>query len=456
VVILCGFSPHLATIFKNRCYTEKGLELDFKIPDYFDHSVERASRLMSQNIIREKIRVGQLKVGMYVCDLDRPWLETPYPLQGFILQSEDEIQDLMNLCEFVYIDINQEIESEIPSFSQHQEYTFSDSDKHHVHKVKYTDSAPMKKELKAVKAQFEDFSLNTEALVRNLKKGQKLDLSKFRESTKQMVESVVRNPDAVLWLVRLKKSDDYMYQHSLRCSVLAVAFGRQLGLTKRQLNNLAVGAALLDIGKLQLPKSLLNKPGKLSESEFELVRDHVRMSIEMIKESGKDSKEVIDMVASHHERMNGKGYPEKLKGNDIPLFGRIAAIVDCYDAISTTRAYAPAMSPADAVRKLYEWRNVDFHPALVEVFIQALGIYPAGSLVELSTGEVGVVMSEYRTRRLRPTIMLILDQNKHLYDEFPTIDLYETEMTEDGRNINISQSLEPGSYGIDPSALLLG
>jgi HD-GYP domain-containing protein (c-di-GMP phosphodiesterase class II) len=411
---------------------------------------------MSSNIIREKVRVGKLKVGMYVCDLDRPWLETPYPLQGFTLQSENEIQDLMKFCEFVYIDMNQEIEDNHSIYGQSAVAEFSKRDKQYVHQVDYADSTPMKKELKVAKVQFDDFSLNTEALVKNLKKGQKLDLSKFRESTRQMVESVVRNPDAVLWLVRLKKSDDYMYQHSLRCSVLAVAFGRQLGLTKRQLNNLAIGAALLDIGKLKLPKSLLNKPGKLNEEEFKLVRDHVRLSIEMIKESGKDSKEIVEMVASHHERMNGKGYPEQLKGNDIPLFGRIAAIVDCYDAISTQRTYAPALSPSEAVRKLYEWRHVDFHPALVEVFIQALGIYPAGSLVELTTGEVGIVMSEYRTRRLRPTIMLILDANKHLYDEFPTIDLYKTETTADGTKINIRQSLEPGSYGIDPSELLLG
>ncbi len=162
------------------------------------------------------------------------------------------------------------------------------------------------------------------------------------------------------------------------------------------------------------------------------------------------------MIAHHHERVNGKGYPNKLKGNDIPLFGRIAAIVDCYDAISSNRSYAKAISPAEAVRKLYEWRDIDFHAALVEVFIQALGIYPAGSMVELSTGEVGVVMSEYRARRLRPKVMVILDKDKRLLAEFPTIDLYLVSQNEAGEEINIKQSLEPGSYGVNPSELLLG
>jgi len=411
---------------------------------------------MSTQIIREKVQVGKLQVGMYVCELDRPWLETPYPLQGFSIQSEAEIQDLMNFCEFVFIDIRITQENELKLLQQANKPTFSKHDQRIIHQVAYNDSASMEKELPKAKHDFDAFSLNTEKLIENIKNGQSLDLLEFREAAKQMVESVIRNPDAVLWLVRLKHSNDYMYQHSLRCSVLAIAFGRQLGMTKRQLNNLAIGAALMDIGKLKLPKTLLNRPGKLSKEEFEMIQDHVQLSIEMITESGKDSKDVLDMVATHHERMNGKGYPNQLAGADIPLFGRIAAIVDCYDAMSTNRSYASAISPAEAVRKLYEWRAIDFHPALVEVFIQALGIYPAGSLVELSTGEVGVVMSEYRSRRLRPCIMLILDRDKCMYSDFPTIDLYKAVETEAGEPINIKQSLEPGSYGIDPSELLLG
>lgn len=411
---------------------------------------------MSNSIIREKVFISKLQIGMYICELDRPWLETPYPLQGFFLETESDIQELLKFCNFVYIDVRRSTENELKRINDGLQPKFSKKDQRHIYRVKYQDSSSMEKELPPAKEQFDAMSVNTENLIKNLTKGKKLDLIKIKESAKQMVESVIRNPDAILWLMRLKQSDDYMYQHSLRCSILAIAFGRQLGLTKRQLNNLAVGAALMDIGKLKLPKTLLNRPGKLLVDEFEMIRDHVRLSLDMISESGQDSKDVYDMVATHHERMNGKGYPNGLKGKDIPLFGRIAAIVDCYDAISSNRAYAVALSPGDAIRKLYEWRKIDFHPALVEVFIQALGIYPAGSLVELSTGEVGVVMSEYRSRRLRPKIMLILDQNKCLYKEFPTIDLFEVTETKDGQKINIQHSLEPGCYGINPNELFLG
>jgi len=411
---------------------------------------------MPSSIIREKVRISGLKIGMYVCDLDRPWLETPYPLQGFSIAANEEIQELSQYCDFVYIDVKRTFENELKGLDNKGAINFSKQDKQLINKTKHIDSLSMEEELPHAYKHFESFSINTQSFLNGLKSGQSLDIKSFRESTKQMVESVVRNPDAMLWLVRLKRNDDYMYQHSLCCSVLAVAFGRQLGLNNRQLNSLAIGAALLDIGKLKLPKTLLNRPGKLCDDEFEMIRDHVRLSLDMIVESGNDSKDILDMVATHHERMNGRGYPNQLVGEDIPLFGRIAAIVDCYDAISTKRSYATALSPAEAVKKLYEWRNIDFHAPLVEVFIQALGIYPAGSMVELSTGEVGVVMSEYRTRRLRPKVMLILDQDKRMYEDFPIVDLFKTTETSDGVAINIKQSLEPGSYGINPSELMLG
>jgi len=408
------------------------------------------------NIVREKLSIGDLKVGMYVCDLDRPWLDTPYPLQGFFINNDSDIQALLGYCHYVYIDIHRGLDNELRrTFNDGLNPVFSEQDKQHVFQTSYKDSHSMEDELPKAREQFRAMSASTEVLLDNLAKGKKLDLKTFKESTRQMVESVIRNPDAILWLMRLKQSDNYLYQHSLRCSILVIAFGRQLGLTKRQLNNLAIGAALLDIGKLKLPKTLLNRPGKLYPDEFDMISDHVRLGLEMITQSGRVSQDVIEMVATHHERFNGKGYPAGLADCDIPLFGRIAAIVDCYDAISSNRSYAHALSPSEAVKKLYEWRNVDFHAPLVEVFIQALGIYPAGSLVELTTGEVGVVMSEYRSRRLRPKVMLILDEKKCLYKEFIAIDLYKTTQTEDGTNINIRQSLEPGSYGIDPSELLL-
>jgi len=161
------------------------------------------------------------------------------------------------------------------------------------------------------------------------------------------------------------------------------------------------------------------------------------------------------MIEYHHERHDGSGYPKGLKGDQIPIFARIAAIVDCYDAITSHRSYAKALPPSMAIKMLYEWRDVDFQAELVEEFIQAVGIYPAGTLVELSSGEVGVVLSEYRTRRLRPKVMILLDANKKPVTDVQTVNLLETTHTQDGKSLDIVNSLEPDAYGIDMAGIQL-
>jgi hypothetical protein len=161
------------------------------------------------------------------------------------------------------------------------------------------------------------------------------------------------------------------------------------------------------------------------------------------------------MMEFHHERHGGHGYPRGISGNDIPVFGRIAAIVDCYDAITSRRPYAPAMSPSHAVKKLYAWRDIDFDAELVEEFIQAIGIYPAGTLVELSNGEVGVATAGYRTRRLRPQLLLVLDRDKKPYAEPRPLDLLTVTHEQDGKPLEIATSLEPGSFGVNPETLVL-
>jgi HD-GYP domain-containing protein (c-di-GMP phosphodiesterase class II) len=165
--------------------------------------------------------------------------------------------------------------------------------------------------------------------------------------------------------------------------------------------------------------------------------------------------DVINMVAHHHERHNGTGYPEGLAGEKIPVFARIAAIVDCYDAITSHRSYARAVTPSAAIKMLYDWRDVDFQAELVEEFIQAVGIYPAGTLIELSSGEVAVVVAEYRTRRLRPQVMVLLDAEHQPLAEVKMIDLLSQTHTEDGEPLDIVTSLEPEAYGIDMAAIQL-
>ena len=179
------------------------------------------------------------------------------------------------------------------------------------------------------------------------------------------------------------------------------------------------------------------------------MRGHVKAGIEMIRGTPLVNTDVIDMIAHHHERHNGSGYPQGLSGDDIPVFARMAAIVDCYDAVTSHRGYARAISPSEAVKLLNDWKDVDFEGELVEEFIQAVGIYPAGTLVELSSGEVGVVMASDSGRRLRPRVLVLLDADKNELSTPRSVDLAPDSRGTEGAHLEILDSLEPNAHGID-------
>jgi HD-GYP domain-containing protein (c-di-GMP phosphodiesterase class II) len=211
----------------------------------------------------------------------------------------------------------------------------------------------------------------------------------------------------------------------------------------------------MDMGKLRVDPALLQAQRELGEEEATAVASHVGHGLEILNECGIINKDVIDMVAHHHERYDGSGYPNGLMRDEIPPFARIAGIVDTYDALTSRRYYARAVAPSDAIKLLYQSRDLDFQAELVESFIQAIGIYPAGTLVELSSGEVGVVVAEYRTRRLRPKVMVLLDANKKQLPISKLVDLQQDADSSGIPSLSIKRSLEPEAYDIDLSRVNL-
>lgn len=405
----------------------------------------------------EKIQASDLRVGMYVSSLDRPWLESPFLMQGFRIDSEEELSQLRELCDYVYIDVRQShVTRESPKATPGNrpgrplEEMFKERQLN-----SYRDQSDWSEEYPRAQVAVQSLADGIEAMFENVSRGGALDILRVRKSVEPMIDSISRNPDACIWLARLKQQDHYTYQHSLGASIWAVALGRQLGLPRSDLRSLAIGGLLFDIGKLRVDPALLNADRALTESELLQMREHVAFGVQMVRETGMMNTDVLDMVAYHHERHDGSGYPEGLAGDQIPVFARIAAIVDCYDAITSHRAYARATSPSAAIKKLYEWRGVDFQAELVEEFIQAVGIYPAGSLVELSSGEVAVVLAEYRTRRLRPRVMVLLGADKQALGDMRVLDLKEQTHTDTGQALDIVGSLEPEAYGIDMTAITL-
>lgn len=404
-----------------------------------------------------KIYTTDLEPGMYVSGLDRPWLDTPFTLQGFTLETDEDIRKLREFCRYVFVDTTKSKQDEVilrRKVRNRPRQTRQELFSNRTLKT-YKDNAPWDEEYPRAQVAVKSLAEGIDEMFNDVSRGQGLDVVRVKRSVEPMIDSVTRNPDACIWLARMKQEDQYTYQHSLGASIWAVALGRQLGLPKADLRSLAIGGLLFDVGKLRVDPALLRADRSLTDEEFDQVRGHVALGISMIEDSGLMNTDVLAMVQYHHERHDGSGYPEGLSGDDIPIFARIAAIVDCYDAITSHRSYARAIPPSTAIKMLYEWKDIDFQAELVEEFIQAVGIYPAGTLVELSSGEVAVVVAEYRTRRLRPQVMVLLDAKKQPLTEIRTIDLLNEKQTSDQEPLDIVGSLEADAYGIDMSAIKL-
>ncbi|MFV8816203.1 HD-GYP domain-containing protein [Haliea sp. E17] len=399
-----------------------------------------------------KVPTKDLGKGMFVSNLDRPWLGTPFLTQGFLIRTDDDIERVREFCEYVWVDVHKcvYVSEALARRAQGDRPRKTMREIFHGRDIaRYADEVTWKDEHPRAGKALDTLLDDITDLFQSVAEKGKVDTMRLRKSADPIVGSISRNPDACLWLGRLKQHDEYSYQHSLSTAIWAVSLGRQIGLHKRDLRSLAIGAVLMDVGKLLVDPELLQADRELTEEETREMRHHVAHGVHLVKKSGIINQDVVDIVAFHHERHNGSGYPRGLAGEQIPPFARIAAIVDTYDAITSRRSYAEAMSPAEAIKFLYSQRDKLFQAELVEAFIQAIGIYPPGSIVELTSGEVGIVIAESRTRRLLPKIILVLDRGKKEYAQPQIVDLQEAQVASNGGAVSISRSLEDGAYGID-------
>ncbi len=434
---------------------------------------------MTKELFQQKLATEKLTEGMYVAELDRPWTETPFLFQGFLIKSAEEVSTLQEYCEHVFIDVergdapsDQDIGAHSPSGSgavtgarQAGNGTNKQSPSGGEKKippapipppkVHYKVEVDVEEEIAVAKEAHKIITDQVSSVLDDVRVGKKAQISELKRAVVQMEESILRNPDAFMWLRRLKSKDSYTYAHCIDASVLAIAFGRQLGMPRGQIQTLALGALMFDMGKMKLPEELLSKPAALSEDEFKLIQKHVEFSVEIMRETKGMSEHAIEMAATHHERFDGSGYPNGSSGGEIPLMGRVAGIVDFFDAVTSDRPYAAAKSPHEAIRDLYALRNTAFQDELIEQFIQTLGAYPVGTLVELSNGEAGIVIGQNQVRRLRPKVMVVLDSNKTPLQMAPTRDLMVETTADDGSSLDIVRALEPGAYGIDPDEFYL-
>ncbi len=392
-----------------------------------------------------EVPVRGLRPGMYVAALDRPWLEVPFALQGFQIKDEEDAAFVARHCDYVYIDPLRKATGE-----------YLPKQRRRTRRTAEPDKVSLKSEFKRMDVEFDSAAGAIEKVFEQIRLHRRFDLSAMQDAISPLVDSVLRNRDALAALMRLKRKGDYLFNHSMACVVWASVLGRHLGIARHSLKQLALGVSVMDVGMTELPDEMLSKTGALEPQERELLRGHVAASLEIVRNSGEVAEPVLNLIACHHERHDGSGYPQQLSGNDIPMMARIAALVDSYDAMITERPYASARSSFVAIQELVDSKGLLFQDALVEQFVQAVGLFPTGSVVELNTGEVGVVVQQNDTRRLRPKIVLILDEHKQQRADFPLIDL--SKYSPDARGhatIWISRDLEAGAYGIAPDDYFL-
>lgn len=286
----------------------------------------------------------------------------------------------------------------------------------------------------------------------DIRAGNALQLGAVEEVIDDMVESMVRNPDAMMWVARMREQSMDTYGHGLNAAVNLVAFGRHLGYPKDNLSHLGLTGLLLDVGKIKLPIELLEKNDNLTTREFDLVKQHVQYGLDILHNTPNMHPNVLDGVAQHHERMNGSGYPFGLVGNDIGVFGRMAGIADSYSAMTQTRPYAESASPHEALQTLSDFGGSQFHAEMLEQFIQSIGAFPVGSLVELSTGEVAVVATHNKLKRLKPKVMIITEPDKSVR-KFPTTFDLLYDVSE--KPVYIRRGLPSNAFGLDPREFYL-
>lgn len=357
------------------------------------------SRPPSRLTQRVRMPVQELTLGMFVSELDRPWLDSPFLIQGFRIRTQDELRQLRALCNYVYVDVIRE-RTTCDSTGEQYERT------RYVEQVSFEEAIGPAMSIHARARQVVDDILHA------VRMGQAFSTAEAKAVLAACVDNMIGNPDAMLWLTLIKNKDEYTAEHSLNVALLAIALGRQVGLDKTELNKLGLCGMLHDVGKVKVPDDILNKEGALSPEEFELMKRHTVFGKQILMQKRDLHAGVVDVAFGHHERLDGRGYPRGLNARQIPWFAKLVAVVDTYDAITSTRVYSQARSTLDALRILENARGTHFDEELVIRFVQAVGVYPAGSIAELSTGEAGIVLPTPARHKLRPKVLLVRNAEK--------------------------------------------
>ena len=435
-------------------------------------------------IERLTIDSSNATIGMYVSKLDRPWLETPFVFQGFEIKDREELDMLQRYCSTVTVDVYRgsltqaQVRSLLATHAAQASTTPARTTtarepgklsrwlrnfllRHGIIGRKRRESTleadgyPVTTTVRGeAKPAFNAFARLCRAYDREVaaatQRG-KISRRALEKAVTPVIDSILRNPDAMAWTVFARRQLATATTRAVGTSVWCVMFGRQLAFERPELQELAIGGLLLDIGNVRLPQGLADYQGSLDATQLARMAEHVEHSADILHRSGSFGRNIIDMVAHHHERADGSGYPRGLAGTAIPPFARIAGIADAFDAMTSVNSYSPAYAAFDVARILNDMRGTQFDAEVVGQFLRTIGMFPTASVVELNTGMIGLVIEQNRNQPLRPKVMLLLDRDHRSLNQPKIIELRD--LSPDATQSNavwIARGHEHGAYGIDP------
>lgn len=405
---------------------------------------------------KRQISVSDLKLGMYISELDRPWTDTPFMFQGFYLRNSKQLDAVRKFCRSVFVDVERSEPDALARTGTFAPLAPSSAPGFAVRGTTcYPASTEVQDEIARAGAAFERLTGAVQELFRPLERGTPaLDATEVQTAAAQLAESIIRNPDALLLMSKMREASANAHARALQVSIIMMVFARHLQLDPDEMKLLGLLGLLQDIGKTRLPAALLHKKGPLTPDETEIVKKHVELSAHILGATRGLPSRLAPLTMLHHERQDGTGYPRGLKAYQIGLYGSIAAICDAYDALTAFRPYAEQLAPSAAVVHLLKERGTGFHAGLVEQFIQCLGAFPIGAVIELNSGETGVVVAHSPTQRLKPTVIALREASgAQIRPKVVHLD-QDSAKTLDGEPYRIRRTLEQSRLVFDPRELL--
>ena len=403
-----------------------------------------------------KIAVEDLEPGMYVSELDRPWLESPFLFQGFLVDSDELLQQLKDICAYVYIDVEEsanDVRSRLQTLSRSEPDIEVGGAADFKPKAESTET-DFHAQLRQAKLIYDKTRSFIDNALDDVRLGGSVNTVQAKILVGEMAENIARSPNAMVWLTHLKNRDEYTSIHCMNVCILALSFGRFVGLERAELELLGLGALLHDIGKMYVPDEILNKPGKLTKAEFEIIKRHPVDGHKLLVTKDDMPQSSLDIVLYHHERTDGTGYPAGLNDEQIGQLVKMSSIVDVYDAITSDRCYHDGMSPYEGLKNMYNWTEGNFDAELMQQFIKCLGIYPVGSVVEINEGQIGVVVGINEETKLKPVVLLVMDKDKQFLKMRKVINMASTRWAASGQEMRVNRILPAKEYDIDIKTII--